>query len=277
MVTWRNVYWRLWGLVNYLHCTWCNEMFSCAQFGHCLYHPEEPQFQTAAGRDGETVSSKLVSPIGHYPCCNQTVCRFDPANLNLGCQARDHIVKPLVNKEDSTKDISEETCNLFKDLIAHRDIISISYNNTNDFYLWESSDLEGPQYSQDESDDEIGDNEVMKAPRTHVKKNQVNHTQNLLFDAPEFQPTQKSLWNTQRSVRHNQDAQRQEDQRRMKEMIMYLTKLRLDTEKVEKPKKEYPAGSFSRIEGQWRNHILPNMKNLNQPFARAKFRFGPIK
>ncbi|XP_052832585.1 SANT and BTB domain regulator of class switch recombination [Octopus bimaculoides] len=147
MVTWRNVYWKLWGLVNYLHCTWCNEMFPCAHFGHCPYHPEEPQFQTAAGRDGETVSSKLVSPIGHYPCCNQTVCRFDPANLNLGCQARDHIVKPLVNKENSTKDTPEETCNLFKDLIAHRDIIGIPYNNTNDFYL-----------SQDQSADKDSSN-----------------------------------------------------------------------------------------------------------------------
>ncbi|GAB1608190.1 uncharacterized protein KIAA1841 homolog, partial [Argonauta hians] len=284
----------------------------------------------AAGAVGGTKtvdSSPLPKPtsspssLGHYPCCNRVVCRFDPTDSDLGCQWRDHIVNG--------------SCDLFRNLIAHRDIICVSYDNpphigglipckadvfSNEDRLtltipcfsgifhhgnsvseedikagrsrpgsrqrqqqqqaverWEPY-YDGVLSSQDggESDDEIGDNEVMKAPKNQVRVNPGNPTQNLVFGAPDFQP--KSLWNCQRSIRHNQDAQRQEDQRRMREMVLYLTKLRLDpTEKVEKTKKEYPAGTFSRIESQWRNSILPSIKTLNQPFARAKFRFGPIK
>ena len=31
--TWRDVYWRLWGIINFLNCTRCNQHFSCAELG----------------------------------------------------------------------------------------------------------------------------------------------------------------------------------------------------------------------------------------------------
>ena len=31
--SWREVYWRLWGLINYLSCSRCGETFSCTELG----------------------------------------------------------------------------------------------------------------------------------------------------------------------------------------------------------------------------------------------------
>ena len=33
--TWRDVYWRVWGTVNYLPCSRCGETFACAELGSC--------------------------------------------------------------------------------------------------------------------------------------------------------------------------------------------------------------------------------------------------
>lgn len=30
---WRDVYWRLWGIINYLNCSRCGEIFPCAELG----------------------------------------------------------------------------------------------------------------------------------------------------------------------------------------------------------------------------------------------------
>ncbi len=48
----------------------------------------------------------------------------------------------------------------------------------------------------------------------------------------------KGKWDSSRSMRWNQDSQREEDQRRMNEIIGYLTKLRLNPEKMEKLKQK---------------------------------------
>ena len=31
--TWRDVYWRLWGMINYVKCSRCNLFFPCAELG----------------------------------------------------------------------------------------------------------------------------------------------------------------------------------------------------------------------------------------------------
>ena len=33
--TWRDVYWRVWGVINYLSCSRCGETFPCAELGQC--------------------------------------------------------------------------------------------------------------------------------------------------------------------------------------------------------------------------------------------------
>ena len=58
---WRDVYWRLWGTINFLSCTRCKEVFPCSEFGHCKFHPEPPRFDNDTG---------LYSCIGTFPCCH---------------------------------------------------------------------------------------------------------------------------------------------------------------------------------------------------------------
>nr|KAG5691777.1 hypothetical protein BaRGS_014777 [Batillaria attramentaria] len=92
------------------------------------------------------------------------------------------------------------------------------------------------------SDDEIGDDESQQMAGKRMKGSRKSRVtidpQAILLHAPVFEQTKKSMWDAGRSMRYNQDAQRQEDQRRVKEIRIYLTKLRLNQERVDKPKKE---------------------------------------
>ena len=67
--SWRDVYWRLWGTINYLTCARCEETFPCTDLGHCKYHPE------AANFSGNSMT-------GEYPCCGLRIIRFDPTQEN---------------------------------------------------------------------------------------------------------------------------------------------------------------------------------------------------
>uniref|UniRef100_A0A8C1L6Q4 Si:ch211-189k9.2 n=1 Tax=Cyprinus carpio TaxID=7962 RepID=A0A8C1L6Q4_CYPCA len=69
---------------------------------------------------------------------------------------------------------------------------------------------------------------------------------------------QKNKWDSNRSMRYNQDAQREEDQRRMEEIIANLTKMRFGDQEQTKFKdikevQNIPAGGlYSRLEAQFK-------------------------
>ncbi|XP_039593912.1 uncharacterized protein KIAA1841 homolog isoform X4 [Polypterus senegalus] len=88
---------------------------------------------------------------------------------------------------------------------------------------------------------------------------------------------QKNKWDTTRSMRYNQDAQREEDQRRMSEIIGYLTKLRfgdLDGSKS-KEGKEYAGGIYARLEAQFKAISQANTRQHSMDKSiRPKTRFG---
>ena len=71
---WRDVYWRMWGAVNFLACGRCGERFPLTEFAHCKYHPEAPRYDNDVGA--------VSSCCGVYPCCQQKTIRFDPTQLN---------------------------------------------------------------------------------------------------------------------------------------------------------------------------------------------------
>lgn len=75
--SWRDVYWRVWGIINYRMCSRCHETFSCSELGHCKYHPEMPRFDTEEGMP--------PSSVGTYPCCHQKTLRFDPTQQTKVC------------------------------------------------------------------------------------------------------------------------------------------------------------------------------------------------
>lgn len=67
--TWRDVYWRVWGSINYFSCSRCGETFPCTDLGNCKFHPDSPTFNG-------------FSVVGEYPCCGLKVYRFDPTQQN---------------------------------------------------------------------------------------------------------------------------------------------------------------------------------------------------
>ena len=69
LTTWSDVYWHIWGTINYLECSRCLETFPCTEFSNCRYHPERAVFEP-----------NHLS--GEHPCCGLRVQRFDPLQPN---------------------------------------------------------------------------------------------------------------------------------------------------------------------------------------------------
>lgn len=89
---------------------------------------------------------------------------------------------------------------------------------------------------------------------------------------------QKNKWDSTRSMRYNQDAQREEDQRRMEEIIGNLTKIRYGDQEQTKFKdtKEPAGGLYSRLEAQFKASSQPSGRNSSaEKTLRAKTRSGP--
>eukprot|EP00756_Hemistasia_phaeocysticola_P007754 Hpha_TRINITY_DN14384_c0_g1::TRINITY_DN14384_c0_g1_i2::g.86698::m.86698 len=79
-LSWREIYWRVWALVNYDYCRSCGRHFTYAELGHCAYHVALPSFSQG-------------SSVGVYSCCGAEVRRFESgaaAPSGLGCCARYH-------------------------------------------------------------------------------------------------------------------------------------------------------------------------------------------
>ncbi|KAK0045577.1 hypothetical protein Bpfe_024943 [Biomphalaria pfeifferi] len=294
--TWRDVYWRLWGMVNYFTCVRCGEAFPLTEFGHCVYHPELARYENEPG--------SVTSCVGIHPCCHQRAIRFDPTLINKGCRVKDHILNftPTEGDQSSVQKV-------YDDLLTRKDIICVPYTRPSDYsdmtldvfgnesFVCHSEDsgIHLPSLSAmgseevrietkprlqpltvekeisyyvdelDESDDEVGDDEqqssagstsTKKSSRALKKSLVTVNPQAILLDGPEFDQIKKNTWDTQKSLRYNQDTQRQEDARRVKEIRLFLSRLRLSADKVDKPKKEYAGGIFSKLENQWRTaHI----------------------
>ncbi|WAR02026.1 K1841-like protein [Mya arenaria] len=128
-----------------------------------------------------------------------------------------------------------------------------------------------------ESDDEVGDDEqprgTARKGRGFRKSRITIEPQAILMDAPGFEQTKKSNWDISRSMRYNQDAQRTEDLRRMKEIRVYLTKLRLNQEKIERPRqREYAGGVFCKLEAQWKTQYMQQQAAKQQAQAQLRNR-----
>ncbi|KAK3084935.1 hypothetical protein FSP39_021652 [Pinctada imbricata] len=137
---WRDVYWRIWGTINYLSCTRCKEVFPCGEFGHCKFHPEPPRFDNETG---------IYSCIGTFPCCHLKTLRFDPTQQNKGCRVRDHIVTLTSDVNSSGEiDLSKPSLNrVYDDLLSHRDVVCIPYQRLTDAGEQELNMFENEQFA----------------------------------------------------------------------------------------------------------------------------------
>ncbi|XP_022452959.2 uncharacterized protein KIAA1841 homolog isoform X3 [Delphinapterus leucas] len=331
--SWRDVYWRLWGTVNWLTCSRCYQAFLCIEFSHCQYHSETVIYPTA----GSSLSSVGT---GIYPCCNQKVLRFDPTQLTKGCKVKDHMVV-LRDQGEGEDLLSCPTARILDDLQKHKDVILVPFakdtvsdsggpcdekgldcdvllepntpwgpksGELNAFLSLKNWTLQLKQqslFSEEEeyttgsevTEDEVGDEEeVSKKQRKKEKPKKFTKQPKKQMSSPCGQKKEKALekstsrdvspfivsmqknkWDATRSLRFNQDAQREDDQRRMSEITGHLIKMRLgDLDRVKsKEAKEFAGGIYSRIEAQIKASVpVSARQSSSEKNTRSKSRFG---
>uniref|UniRef100_A0A8C8R7X4 KIAA1841 n=1 Tax=Pelusios castaneus TaxID=367368 RepID=A0A8C8R7X4_9SAUR len=332
--SWRDVYWRLWGTINWLTCSRCNQSFLCTEFSHCQYHTQPVLYPGVASALG-TIGT------GIYPCCNQKVLRFDPTPLPKGCKVRDHVIGLPAGGEGGDT-LPYQTTKILNDLLQHRDVVVVPFskdqNSDSGIGLCDERGIEcdvllepktpwGPKtgeinaflslknwtlqlkqqslLSEEEeyttgsevTEDEVGDEEeVYKKPgRKEKPKKLIKHPKKQV-SSPSIQKKEKPMeksssrdaspfivsmqqnkWDASRSLRFNQDAQREDDQRRMCEITGHLIKMRLgDLDRVKsKEGKEHAGGIYSRLEAQIKASAQVSARqNITEKNTRSKSRFG---
>ncbi|XP_017293449.1 uncharacterized protein KIAA1841 homolog isoform X2 [Kryptolebias marmoratus] len=328
--SWVLVYWRIWGTINTLTCSRCQQVFVCAELTYCRYHPDSvlyPGMGTEKGWYG----------AGIYTCCNQRVLRFDPTGIPKGCKVRDHIVR--VPDEENCDELTSAQTRVLNDLLLHRDAVCLSNappgDGTEDsvfnaekvqdwdpllepillgplrgdgtnFFLFKNWSLQLRQQSllsEDEeyttgsevTEDEVGDEEELSKKQASKKAKKSHRPLKKQLSSPNFQrkektaksqnrentpftvSIQKSKWDSSRSMRYNQDAQREEDQRRMVEIIGYLTKMRFgDHEECNSKDTKEPAGGiYASLEAQFKSSSQAKQSTEKAP--RSKIRYAQIK
>uniref|UniRef100_A0A3P9CPJ0 SANT and BTB domain regulator of CSR n=1 Tax=Maylandia zebra TaxID=106582 RepID=A0A3P9CPJ0_9CICH len=212
---------------------------------------------------------------GIYPCCNQRVLRFDPTGIPKGCKTRDHIVN-VPDEENCDEETSAQT-RVLNDLLLHRDAVCVSNSPSAEGQQSLLSEDEEYTTGSEVTEDEVGDEEELSKKQAAKKAKKAHRPLKKQLSSPNFQrkeksekltgarsvgvcvccrvSVQKSKWDSSRSMRYNQDAQREEDQRRMVEIIGYLTKMRFGDQEQSKSKdtKEPAGGIYSRLEVQFRS------------------------
>ena len=73
----RDIYWRLWGVINILQCSNCHTVFQCCELPSCAYHPQSVVITTAPG--GESLARPL------YMCCKRPVNGFSTISRSQVC------------------------------------------------------------------------------------------------------------------------------------------------------------------------------------------------
>ncbi|XP_051503147.1 SANT and BTB domain regulator of class switch recombination isoform X1 [Myxocyprinus asiaticus] len=328
--SWVLVYWRIWGTINFLTCTCCKRAFLCTELGQCKYHPEAVVYP-GIGAD------QKWHGIGHYPCCNQRVLRFDPSSMPKGCKIRDHIVSAADGGDCVDHNVNSTQTRMLNDLLLHREAVCVPESSEDpsagservsgcditlqpgvltahnarettafsllknwSLQLWQQSLLsEDEEYTtgSEVTEDEVGDEEdtlkkqaAKKARKSgkplkrQVSSPNVQRKEKAVEKAtsqdstPFIVSVQKNKWDSTRSMRYNQDAQREEDQRRMEEIIANLTKMRFgDQEQMKfKDTKEPAGGIYSRLEAQFKASSQPSGRHSSSE-KRAKTRSGPSR
>ncbi|XP_030052043.1 SANT and BTB domain regulator of class switch recombination isoform X2 [Microcaecilia unicolor] len=268
--SWRDVYWRLWGTINWLTCSRCKQVFLCTELSHCQYHPEPALYLGSA-------SALASSGTGIYPCCNQRVLRFDPTQLPKGCKVRDHVIHVPGEEGDGNgvNAVPHPAAKILDDLLLHRDVIVVAFSKDKNsdseielpdkdleydvvlepnalwgqktgeistFLLLKNFSLQLKQQSllseeeeyttgSEVTEDEVGDEEEVskkqgrkeKPKKLHnkpkkqvssssVQKKEKSVEKSSSRDTSPFNVgMQRSKWDISRSLRYNQDAQREED------------------------------------------------------------------
>eukprot|EP00466_Bigelowiella_natans_P003532 jgi/Bigna1/73241/fgenesh1_pg.23_\ len=109
---WRSIYWKIFARLNTLKCRRCGQRYSLTDHDKCVYHPEEPKFDSGL--------------IGKYGCCGKKVPRFAFSEVTGGCVARSHT--PLIETENDAKLV--ELLGAIKKHLNDRDVPGSSSSQT---------------------------------------------------------------------------------------------------------------------------------------------------
>ncbi|XP_047208021.1 SANT and BTB domain regulator of class switch recombination isoform X1 [Girardinichthys multiradiatus] len=328
--SWVLVYWRIWGTINHLTCSRCQQVFVCAELTHCKYHPDSVLYPGMGAEKG-------WHGAGIYLCCNQRVLRFDPTGIPKGCKMRDHIVN--VPDEEKCDDVTAARIRVLNDLLLHRDAVCLSKTSPaesseeslssaekvqdcnvlleptllgplrgdgNSFSFFKNWTLQLKQQSllsEDEeyttgsevTEDEVGDEEELSKKQAAKKAKKLHRPLKKQLSSPNFQrkdkseksqtrdstpftvSLQKNKWDSSRSLRYNQDAQREEDQRRMAEIVGHLTKMRFGDQEQSRSKdtKESAGGIYAGLEAQFKGSAQTRQTADKAP--RSKTRYAQVR
>ncbi|XP_010212719.1 PREDICTED: uncharacterized protein KIAA1841 homolog [Tinamus guttatus] len=284
--SWRDVYWRLWGTVNWLTCSRCNQSFLCTEFSHCQYHSQPVLYPGVASALGSTGT-------GVYPCCNQKVLRFDPTALPKGCKVRDHAV--ALPSEDKGV-LPSQTAKILNDLLHHRDVIVVPFtkdeNSDSGIGLCDEKGIEcdvllEPNMPWGPKTGEINaflslKNWTLQLKQQSLLSEEEDYTTGSEVTEDEVgdeeEVCRKPGTTTAVSVANLSGIQiLLTDQRRMSEITGHLIKMRLgDLDRVKaKDSKEYAGGIYSRLEAQIKASAQVNARQNNmEKNTRSKSRFG---
>ncbi|XP_052555402.1 SANT and BTB domain regulator of class switch recombination isoform X2 [Tympanuchus pallidicinctus] len=295
--SWQDVYWRLWGTVNWLTCSRCNQSFLCTEFSHCQYHPQPVLYPGVASALGSTGT-------GVYPCCNQKVLRFDPTTLPKGCKVRDHVTSLPSGNEDGDS-LPSQTTKILNDLLHHRDVIVVPFTkdenrNSSHCYLkkrsiplvlkslrmkWGMKKKYAGNQVQQYKDIVEKLKKFYKHPKKGAsspsiqKKEKPSDKPGSRDASPFTVSVQQNKWDASRSLRFNQDAQREDDQRRMSEITGHLIKLRLgDFGRIKsRDSKEYAGGIYSRLEAQIKASAQVNARQISTEKNASRLNIYDVK
>jgi hypothetical protein len=211
-LTWRDIYWKVWGRLISFQCLSCAEHFVGNEMRHCSYHPLEPKFN-------------IGSNIGNYQCCNQQAVRFDTSIKKKGCAATSHQIKPdLTHTEEY--EILTKKFEVIEEPFApssddKRSLISMVklFVNDKDDLLGSEDDPDELDQEEEELTDSDEERDSMKRKMRKIKKSKTKKS--------EINPVKQRVWKL--------DHLRLEDFVAMKELGQKLVKLRKKPEKNVKP------------------------------------------
>ncbi|XP_035215278.1 uncharacterized protein KIAA1841-like isoform X2 [Stegodyphus dumicola] len=238
--SWRKIYWRIWGLVNSLHCITCGTNFSCSDFTKCPYHKDLITFPSSD-------QSENVHKPGVFPCCGTKAYKFDPIDplfLLSGCTYRNHTVNATERSSDvfqdmltyfdliclpnSSQPIPNENIGLDRITPCHSERALIQWLKT---LKPDSAELKKVGSKLSVSSDGSGSvnrsAESLAVGITRKEEKQPTVFTPLLSSLGQVEgaPDLKQVWKPGGSLWHNQDAVREHDARQMELLMIELQKI----------------------------------------------------
>nr|XP_027790243.1 uncharacterized protein KIAA1841 homolog isoform X2 [Marmota flaviventris] len=282
--SWRDVYWRLWGTVNWLTCSRCYQ--GCKVKDHMVMLHDQ-------GEGGDLLSvptTRILDDLNKHK--DVIVVPF----------SKDLVSDPAVGSSDEKGlecDVLLEPHTPWGPKTGELNAF-LSLKNWTLQLKQQSLFSEEEEYTtgSEVTEDEVGDEEeVSKKQRKKEKPKKFTKPPKKQMSSPCAQKKEKALeksasrdvspfivsmqknkWDATRSLRFNQDAQREDDQRRMSEITGHLIKMRLgDLDRVKsKETKEFAGGIYSRLEAQIKASVpVSARQNSSEKNTRSKSRFGP--